>query len=111
MSDRSATVGEKSMLGACSSFTRAQCRQNSLGLKFSELSNILSGLYELGTDVRSVSPDYLVAPISCRTVAGNVQHELVWNFDLPKAAQPDASVGCVDHEAKKHPAAVRRLQF
>jgi len=31
-SDRSATAGEKSTLGACSSLTRAQCRQNSLGL-------------------------------------------------------------------------------
>ena len=84
-----------------------------VGLKIIQNSRafLSSGLHELGANVRGVPPNHLVGPIPCRTVAGNVQHELVRNFDIPKAAQPDASVGRINHQAKKHPAAGRRLQF
>jgi hypothetical protein len=63
----------------------------------------------LGADVRSKPPNHLVGPIR-RVVPGDLQPELIWNFDLPSGAKPDAPVACVDDEAENHLAAVRRLQ-
>ena len=74
-----------------------------------ERSNIVSRFDELSTNILTVPPNHLVGPIR-RVVPGDLQAELIWNFDLPGGAEPDATVACVGHEAKKHPAAVCRLQ-
>jgi hypothetical protein len=76
---------------------------------FSERSNIVSRFDELSTNILTVPPNHLVGPIR-RVIPGNLQRELIWNFDLPGGAKPDAPVACVGDEAEKHLAAVCRLQ-